>query len=86
MLKNAISKIQSEMDKNVNNPYVQVVGGFLLQHLKSNPESSEKIMAADKTIAKSLDEMRKAAEKKRVGNCAVLTDQEGFSVVLVLTA
>lgn len=82
MLQNAISKIQSEMNQSANNPYIQVVGGFLLQHLEANPESAEKIMATDKTIGKSLEEMRKAAQKKKVGNCAVLTDQEGFEVVL----
>lgn len=78
----AISKIKTEMDGNKNNPYIQVVGGFLLQHLDANPAAAEKILAADKTIAKSLDAMRKEAEKKKVGNCAVLTDQEGFEVVL----
>ena len=26
--------------------------------------------------------MKKAAEKSKVGNCAVLTDQEGFNIVL----
>lgn len=82
MFKDAISKLRSEMDKNTNNPYIQVVGGFLLQHLEVSPESAEKITATDKTIGKSLDEMRKAAEKKKVGNCAVLTDAEGFAVVL----
>lgn len=82
MLQNAISKLRSEMDKNANNSYIQVVGGFLLQHLEANPESAEKIMAQDKTIGKSLDKMRKVAEKKKVGNCAVLTDAEGFAVVL----
>jgi hypothetical protein len=82
MLEKAIAKIKSEMDQNKNNPYVQVVGGFLLQHLKEHPESAEKIAKPEKTIVKSLDEMKKAAEKKKVGNCAVLTDEEGFEIVL----
>lgn len=82
MIDKAISKINNEMTKETNNSYVQVVGGFLLQHLAKHPESAEKIMDSNKTIIKSLDEMRKTAEKKKVGNCAVLTDQEGFAVVL----
>ncbi|HCF71976.1 MAG TPA: hypothetical protein DER33_10420 [Syntrophomonas sp.] len=81
MLNQAIKKLKAEMEKD-SNSYVQVVGGFLLQHLQSNPESAEKILADDKSIAKSLDAMRKAAEKKKVGSCAVLTDQEGFEIVL----
>lgn len=82
MLPKAIEKLQSEMTKNITNSYIQVVGGFLLQHLNENSAAAEKIMSVDKTIAKSLDEMRKAAEKKKVGNCAVLPDQEAFGVVL----
>jgi hypothetical protein len=81
MLEKAIEKIKSEMDKNKNNSYIQVVGNFLLQYLNQNPGAAEKILQDGKTIAKSLDEMKKAAEKRRVGNCAVLTDQEGFEIV-----
>jgi len=81
MLEKAIKKIKAEMVKN-NNPYVQVVGGFLLQYLQVNPNNAEKIIQEGKTIGQSLNEMRKAAEKKKVGNCAVLTDQEGFGEVL----
>jgi hypothetical protein len=82
MLAKAIEKLKAEIDGNKNNPYVQVVGEFLLQHLQENPSNAEKIFQEDKTIGKSLSEMEKAAKKKKVGNCAVLTDQEGFKVVL----
>jgi hypothetical protein len=82
MLEKAIRKIETEMDQNKKNSYVQIVGGFLLQHLNNNPEAAEKMLQEGKTLVKSLDEMKKAAEKKRVGNCAVLTDEEGFAVVL----
>jgi len=81
-MKKAIEKLQSEMTQNNANSYIQVVGGFLLQHLSENPQDSEKILGTDKTIGKSLAEMQKEAGKKKVGNCAVLTDQEGFAVVL----
>ena len=81
MIEKAIEKIQSEIDENKNNPYVHVVGGFLINHLDKSPQDAEKIMAQDKTLIKSLDEMRNAASKKKVGNCAVLTDQEAFSIV-----
>lgn len=82
MLNSAISKIKTEMEQSNNNSYVRVVGEFLLCHLNSNPGSADKIMADGKTIAKSQGDMRKAAEKKKDGNCAVLTDAEGFAVVL----
>lgn len=82
MFINAIEKLKDEMSKNKNNPYIHVVGEFLIQHLNGNPESFKKVLEEGKTIGKSLEEMRKAAEKKKVGNCAVLTDQEGFEIVL----
>ena len=78
----AIAKIQSEMDANKANGYVQVVGSFLLHHLESNPNDAGKIRDEGKTILKSLDEMKKVAEKKKVGNCGVIDPQEGFSIVL----
>jgi len=80
-IEQAISKVRSEMTQNTANSYIQVVGGFLLQHLEVKPQDAEKILAADKTIAKSLTEMRKEAEKKS-GNCAMFTPQEGFTIVL----
>jgi len=78
----AISKLQTEMEQAQNNSYVQVVGGFLLKHLDSNPVVAEKILDPDKTIIKSLDAMREEARKNQVGGVGVLTDAEGFAVVL----
>lgn len=82
MLNKAIKKIKAEIDSNKNNSYIQVVGEFLLQHLQDNPTNAEKVVQVGKTIGQSLNEMKKAAEKKKVGNCAVLSEQEGFKVVL----
>ena len=82
MLDKARSKIKAEMEHNSNSTYIKVVGNFLLQHLEAHPDAAEKILVEDKTITKSLAEMRKVAEKQKNGNVAVLTDQEGFAVVL----
>lgn len=83
MREEARLKLQTEIDEQGgNNPYIQVVGNFLLQHLDAHPAAAEQILNPDKTIIKSLDEMRSEAEKKRSGNCAILTDAEGFAIVL----
>ena len=81
MYQQAVLKLKNEIEQS-ENPYVQVVGKFLLGHLENHPEDAEKIIEDDKSIIKSLDEMRKVASKKKVENCAVLTDQEGFAIVL----
>lgn len=78
----AVKKIQTEMNANKNNQYVQVVGDFLLKHLEENEKDAEKVLVEDKSILKSLEAMRKDAEKKKVGNVAVLTPAEGFASVL----
>jgi len=82
MYDKATEKLTNEMTTNTNHPYVQVVGQYLLEHLKMKPEHAEKILSEDKTVLKSLDTMRRFAERKRVGNMAMLTDEEGFAVVL----
>ena len=82
MLEKATEKLTNEMTSNPTQPYVQVVGQYLLNHLEAQPEHADNILAEDKTILKSLDVMRRFAERKKVGNVAVLTDDEGFAVVL----
>jgi hypothetical protein len=81
MLGKAIEKLKAEIVKS-NDPCIQVIGEFLLQHVENNNSNAEKIMQEGKTIEKSFEEMRNAAVKKKVGNRAVLTDQEGFAIVL----
>lgn len=79
MLDKAIKKINDEIEKN---PYVKVIGEYLLGVIADNEGAAEKILAADKTIMKSLEAMRKAAEKNKVGNMAMISDEEGFAIVL----
>lgn len=82
MYEKAVEKITNEMNANENKPYVQVVGKYLLDHLANKHDHAEKLCAEEKTILKSLSVMRRYAESKRVENVAVLTDEEGFAVVL----
>lgn len=77
----AINKLRNEMESNKSNSYVQVVGQYLLQHLETNPNDGEKLLDTEKTILKSLDAMKTEASKKKIGNMAVLTPQEGFDIV-----
>lgn len=81
-MEQAIAKLKSEIEANKNNSYISVVGDFLVQHIQAYPEEAGKVLAEGKTIGKSLDAMRQEAEKKKNGNVAVLTDAEGFAVVL----
>lgn len=81
MINKAIKKINDEIEKE-KNPYVKVIGEFLLSVIEGDEVVAEKIMANDKSIMKSLDSMRKEAEKVKVGNMAMISDEEGFAIVL----
>jgi hypothetical protein len=82
MLNKALEKINNEMSQSNKDPYIQTVGRFLLQHINANHEDAEKILTADKSIAKSLDIMRQEAQKKQVNRCGMFTPEEGFNIVL----
>ena len=82
MERQVIQKLQAEMDQHSANPYVQAVGTMMQQcNLEISNEALEDILSGKKTLLSSLEAMRKEAEKKKVGNCAVLTDAEGFAIV-----
>lgn len=81
MIAQAETKIKNEMEKE-KNPYVKVIGDFLINFINENESEAEKIIAKDKTIMGSLKEMRKEANKHKVGNMAMLTPEQGFNVVL----
>lgn len=81
MLRDAIEKLKQEM-ANEKNPYIQYVGDYLIGYLKNHEDQVEKILAEKKTIAGSMKFMRTVASKKKQGNVAVLTPEEGFKAVL----
>lgn len=82
MIDKAINKLKTEMDKNKDNPYIQVVGEFLIQHLNENPGAAEKLLREGKNIGKSLKEMENIARKKQAKGSCMFTPQEGFEIVL----
>ncbi|WP_052098306.1 Cas9 inhibitor AcrIIA9 family protein [Paenibacillus stellifer] len=77
----AVKKLKDEMEKAKDNPFVQLIGNYLLQLLETNPATAEKIVAEKKTISGSLDAMKSAAQKKAVKGMAMLTDEEGYTEV-----
>ncbi|MEC0092860.1 hypothetical protein [Paenibacillus macquariensis] len=80
-MQNAIIKMNAEIDSS-NNPYVKVIGEFLKAHVEANPQDAEKILVDDKTILHSLESMKAEAKEKQQDGMAILTDAEGFAVVL----
>lgn len=81
MLNQAIKKIEDEMKSNKSDA-TDVVGHFIIQHLRQNPASAEMILKEGKTISGGFAEMRKVAEKKKKGNFYAMSEIEGFNIVL----
>ena len=82
MYEQAVEKIMTEMASNEKHPYVQAIGNYLVNHLGDKPEHAEEILVEGKTILKSLDAMRRVAQKQAYQGMAMLSDEEGFAVVL----
>lgn len=82
MLDKAIDKIRDEMAGKANNPYVQYVGDYLTEYVQRHPEAAGAILTEGKTIEGSLKEMEKYAREHKSGNCAVVSDQDGFGIVM----
>lgn len=82
MVEQAMAKLKAELRVEKVHPYVSAIGNFLMDFLKDNPTSAEKILTEGKTIIGSMKAMRKIAEKQKVDNFAVLTHEQGFKAVL----
>lgn len=80
-MQQAISKLNVEMQEK-NNQYVSLIGGMLINKMESGADLAELIMAEGKTITGSLEAMKNEAKKKQSGGMAMLTDEEGFKIVL----
>lgn len=82
MIQAALQKIQKEISDNGKNLWYAYVGGELIKFVRANPERAELFVSADKSIKGAFDALRKAAEKVKVGNAAVLTPDEGMAIVM----
>lgn len=79
---NAVDKLRDEMVRKDSGAYVQRVGEFLTNYLLEHPEAEAAILAKDKSIAGSLQEMKKEARKHMDHGVGVFSDEEGFAFVL----
>ncbi len=80
-LTKALYKINLEMEEKKNS-YVTTVGNFLKEYLEMDPTAAEKILVEDKNITNSINEMKKVAKENAVDGVGVLSDAEGFEIVL----
>jgi hypothetical protein len=82
LIQQALQKIQAELAEKPNDTYVQVIGGFLIKHLREHPVHAQQILTDGKTIAGSLAAAKEEARKHQTNGVGVLSDEECFAVVL----
>ena len=77
-----IDALEKECEKNTNDMTARVVCNHVVEQLDNvSEEVLKNILDKKLTIKGAVEEMRKAAKKVAVGNCGVLTDEEGFEIV-----
>jgi hypothetical protein len=82
MLKDALTKIQAEVTAAPTKQYLAVIGGFMMDRIRNHPEDAEKVLVEGKTLAGGLNAMKELAKKNQSDGCGILTEEQGFTVVL----
>lgn len=82
MLEKAINKLQSEISENTLDDYIVGVANHMIDYVKKNPTAAPFIIAEDKNVKGSLKAMREIAAKKKSGNMAVITPEQGFKIIM----
>lgn len=77
----AIKKVKAEVAAS-NVPHVKVIGRFLVKHLRETPEDAKYILQEGKSIAGAVEAMAKEAMKTQQNGVGVLSNKEGFAIVL----
>ncbi len=79
-MENAIMKINTEMQKDASNEYLEIIGHYIIDRCTSD-ESIAKAVNDGKTLAGAMDAIKTEARKKAKGNCGVMKDREIFDAV-----
>jgi hypothetical protein len=77
----AIDKLKGEMEQNKNNTYIQFIGEYLINLASFDSSAAVVLSSTEKTIAGSLEAMRKIAEQNKVGNMAVIAPDHGLKII-----
>lgn len=80
-MEKAIEKLQKEM-KTSKEPYVQLIGQYLIDHVRENQADAVHVLDEKKSIAGSLEHMKNMAKKKQKNGYAIFTPDEGFAIIL----
>lgn len=80
-MEEAIKKINDEMQKYPGDMYTEIIGHYLIDRASAEPEVAGQILKAEKTLARSLEAVKAAAQKIKKGEVAVLTPAQVFGEI-----
>lgn len=78
----AVHKLDLEMEKEKKNPYVTVIGEYLVNFIRNNEHNAPEFLNEKKTISGAIDKMKSAARKNATRGVGMLTDEEAYNIVL----
>ena len=80
-MEEAIKKINTEMQKDPNNTYMEIIGHYLIDRATVEPMVASAINEPKKTLKGAMDKVVETAKQKKQGGVAVLMPQQVFDVI-----
>ncbi len=80
MLTQAIEKINTEMQKNPNDKYTEIIGHYLIDRC-ADGEVAKCVVNEEKSLKGAMEQVLAEAKKKKQGSVAILMPSEVFGVV-----
>lgn len=80
MTEQAIMKINTEMQKDPNNTYLEIIGHYVIDRCADEAVAAS-VMAENKNLSGAASAVRSAAQKNQKGSCGVLKDSEVFDAI-----
>lgn len=80
LMKNAIRKINAEMQKNPDDRYTEIIGQYIIDRC-GDDITAAKVMADNKSLKGAMDAVVEKARKAKNGNVAVLMPEVVFGEV-----
>lgn len=82
MLQKIIDNFEKECEKNPDDMMKRIICNHVAEKLRNASEKVLKnISDGELTLSGAIDKMRDEARKQKTGNCAVLSDEQGFAIV-----
>lgn len=81
MINKALEKLEAELQKNIDNRTMIIIGDYVKEQIEKSEKNAEKFLDEKKSLSGAIDKMKSEAKKAAVGGVGCITDSEGFEIV-----